>query len=153
MAIRLGDLLVSKGILTEPQRIEILEEQRTTSRPFGELAERLFGIHETVIEQAWAEQYAMLAQPVDPRSVTIDPAALALVKRRQAWQFGVLPLRFDDEEVVICTTAENLPRALRFVGWRIRPACYFEIAGPEALGQALERHYPMAGMSAKAFAR
>lgn len=153
MAIRLGDLLVSKGVLTDAQRIEILEEQRTTHRPFGELAERLYGISEGVIEQAWAEQYSDLAERVDPRGFEVTSEVLTLVDRRQAWQFGVLPLRYDDDEVVICTTRDNLPRALRFVGWRISRMCYFEIADPEHLAAALEKHYPMAGMGTKALVR
>jgi len=152
MAIRLGDLLVDRGILTDAQRIEILEEQRTTSRPFGELAERLFDVSESVIEEAWAEQYAGLAERVDPRVEPIDPDVIKLVDRRQAWQFGVLPLKRDGDEVIVCTTTTNLPRALRFVGWRIPRMCVFQIATAEQLAQALQVHYPLAGMGVHALA-
>ena len=44
MPIRFGDLLVESGVLRPEQRDEILEEQRLVHRPFGELAERMFGI-------------------------------------------------------------------------------------------------------------
>lgn len=143
MAIRLGDLLVAKGILTEAQRVEILEEQRTTPRPFGELAERLFGVSESAVEQAWAEQYAQMAEGIDPRAATVDPDVLGLIERRQAWQFRVLPIRVDGDEIVVCTTADNLPRALRFIGWRVSRPCYFQIADADALDEALQQHYPM----------
>lgn len=147
MALRLGDLLVAKGVLTGPQRDSVLEYQRFTGRPFGELAERLYGVDQRVVEEAWAEQYATIAPRVDPRREQAEDAALALIDRRQAWQFRVLPLRFEDRELRVCTTQENLARALRFAGWKIQAPCYFVVGGALELGEALMRHYPMAGMS------
>jgi len=147
MALRLGDLLVLKGVLTVPQRDSVLEYQRFTGRPFGELAERLYGVDQKVIEETWAEQYASIAPRVDPRSERVEDGALTLIDRRQAWQFRVLPLRFEDRELRICTTQENLVRALRFAGWKIQAPCYFVLSEALTLGEALMRHYPMAGMS------
>ncbi len=148
MTLRLGDLLVFKGALTPAQRDSVLEYQRLTGRPFGEMAERLFGLSQGVIEQAWAEQYASIAPRLDPRQEDVEAEALALIERRQAWQFRILPLRFDDREVMVCTTQEHLARALRFAGWKIQASCYFVLSEPLNLGEALMRHYPMAGMNA-----
>lgn len=146
MAIRLGDLLVQNGALTAEQRESVLSRQRMTGRPFGELAERMFGVSQAAVERAWAEQYAMLAERVDPRAAKIEPGILALVERRQAWQFGLLPLRLDGEELVVCTTQEHLVRAMRFAGWRIKWPCYFVLADQATLNKALMKHYPMRGM-------
>jgi hypothetical protein len=145
--LRLGDLLVRRGVLTESQRDAVLDYQRLTGRPFGELAERLFGVGQQAVESAWAEQYGMIARRVDPRTEKTDPEVLNLIDRRQAWQFRLLPLRVDADEVVLCTTQEHLVRALKFAGWKIQAPCYFVLADPVALGEALMRHYPMAGMS------
>ncbi|MEX2217348.1 MAG: hypothetical protein WD749_01195 [Phycisphaerales bacterium] len=145
--MRLGDLLVRRGVLTEAQRDAVLEHQRMTGRPFGELAERLFGVGQSAVEEAWAEQYALIARRVDPRSERLDPAALTLLDRRQAWQFRMLPLRFEADELLICTTQDHLPRALKFAGWKIQAPCFFVLADPRSLGEALLRHYPMEGMS------
>lgn len=147
MAVRLGELLVERGVLTEVQRDVILEHQRASGRPFGELAERLYGVNPRTVEEAWAHQYATLATWVDPRTETVEPEASALVSRRQAWQFRILPLRIRGDEVVACTTAEHLVRALRFAGWRIDRLCSFVLAEPAALGEALMRHHPLEGMS------
>jgi type IV pilus assembly protein PilB len=147
MTIRLGDVLVKRGVITPAQRDSILDYQRLTGRPFGELAEKLFRVREAVIESAWAEQYAGMARQVDPRAEDVDPEVLALIDRRQAWQFRMLPIRFDGSELMVCTTEHYLVRALRFAGWRIRAQCYFVMAEPRALGEALTRYYPMAGMS------
>jgi hypothetical protein len=149
MAVRLGDLLVKRGVLTQDQCDRVAAEQQKSGRPFGELAERLFGISESAVEDAWAEQYAGLAEKVDPRAGTIKGAVLELVTRRQAWQFRMIPLKREGQDVVICTTQDHLARALRFAGWHLGGAggqCYFVLTDPEALGEALARYYPMGGM-------
>jgi type IV pilus assembly protein PilB len=147
MTLRLGDLLVRNGALTESQRDSVLDYQRLTGRPFGELAERLFGVGQQAVEQAWAEQYAAIAQRIDPRAEAVDPEALALIDRRQAWQFRIMPVRFEAAELMLCTTQDHLVRALKFAGWRIRAASFMVLADPLSLGEALMRHYPMAGMN------
>lgn len=143
MAIRLGDLLVRNGVLTTEQREAVLQKQQLTGRPFGELAERMFGVSQSAVERAWAEQYATIAERIDPRRERIDDRVLALLERRQAWQFSLLPLRFEKEELIVCTTEEQLVRAMRFTGWRIKWPCYFVLADTAALSKALMRHYPM----------
>lgn len=146
--LRLGDLLVVAGVISVEQRDEILEHQRRAGRPFGELAESLFGVSPRAVEAAWAQQVSDLTDHTDPRHEKIEPEALAMVVRRQAWQFCVLPLRFCSGELVVCTTQEDLPRALKFVAWRIPTPCRFVLAEPRAMGEALEKFFPMGGMSA-----
>lgn len=155
MLIRLGDLLVRHGDLTPAQRDQILTAQRDLGRPFGVLAEKMFGVKPEAVERAWAAQYASIAPNIDPRVERVDPDALALVERRQAWQFHVLPMRFVSpeenslaatDELMVCTTQDSLVRALRFMGWRLGHFCRFVLADPVELGEALMRHYPMAGM-------
>jgi hypothetical protein len=152
MTLRLGDLLVNRGAMTGQQRDAVLEYQRLTGRPFGELAERLFGVGQAAVEQAWAEQYGSIARRIDPRSETFDPSALELIDRRQAWQFRILPVRFDAAELMVCSTQEHLVRALKFAGWKIQASCYFVLTDPLSLGEALMKHYPMAGMNPAAVA-
>ncbi len=153
MAAKLGDLLVAQGALSAAQRDEILRRQRDSGRPFGVLAEELFGIEPRAVERAWAEQFQGLAEWIDPLSVFVDPESLALVTRRQAWQFGVLPMHFEGAELAVCTTPGRLVRALRFCGWRVGRPCAIALAEPDALSGALQRHYPMSGMSASSLRR
>ncbi len=147
MGIRLGDLLVRRGVLTGAQRDAVLGEQRVSGRPFGEIAELRFGVRAELVEDAWAEQYADGAMWIDPRLEFVDPTVLTVIERRQAWQFRFLPVRRDGEELMACTTRENLVRALRFAGWRIPRVCFFVLAEPRPLGEALARYYPLAGMT------
>lgn len=147
MNLRLGDVLVEKGVLTSDQRDEIVARQQSCHRPFGELAEEMFGISPWTVEAAWADQYARIAPHVDPLTAQVDPEVLDAIDRRQAWQFALLPLHFHGPELVICTTTKHLVRALRFVGWKIQDPSFLVIAEPNLLNEALEKHYPLDGMS------
>jgi hypothetical protein len=148
MQLRLGQVLVDAGVLTGQQVRSILANQRTSGRPFGVLAEQMFGIDPAHIEDAWAEQYAKLTRKIDPTSERIDDDARHLVSRRQAWQFRIIPIRFEGDELIVATTQQNLRRALRFATRVLSMPVYFVMATPESLGAALTRHYPMPGMTA-----
>lgn len=148
MHVRLGDLLVQYGVLTAEQRDLVLDEQRLVGLPFGVLAENMFGVSRTDIERAWGEQHALAAKQIDPRSVEVDHHVLALVERRQAWQFRSLPIRFDGDDLIVCSTRDHLVRALKFTGWRIGHPCVLVLADPHALGEALVKYYPIDGMTA-----
>jgi hypothetical protein len=150
MTIRLGEVLVEQGVLNEQQVEQILKHQRTTHRPFGLLAEELFGCTSAQIEAAWAEQYRRLGATVDITRESIEERALDSVSRRQAWQFRVMPLRFEGAELVIATTAENLARALRFASRVLSRPCYLVLTEPEKLGEALAHHFPMGGLTPEA---
>lgn len=146
--VRLGDLLVERGALTSQQRDEILDVQLDRARPFGVLAEELFGVQPSVVEQAWAEQHAMIATRLDPRAVEIDPDVIDMIERRQAWQFGIIPVRKLGPTLECVTAPDYLARAMRFAGWRVPMDCSFSICDRSKLATALGIHYPIEGMDA-----
>jgi hypothetical protein len=125
----------------------ILDHQQDSAEPFGLLAERLFRVDPAAIEAAWARQYASLTRTIDPEVEAFDRKALELVTRRQAWQFRVLPVRFEPSELMMATTQIHLRRALRFATNVIGIPVFLVMAEPEALGRALCRHYPLRGMT------
>jgi len=142
MSIRLGELLVEQGAITVSQRDEILTIQSKTPRPFGVIAEERFGVSPSTIEQAWASQYAMIATRVDPLAFEIKEPLRSLVTKRQAWQFGLIPMQEVEGEIEFVTAMECLSRALRFVGWRIPQLCTFRICDLHTLKLGLAMHYP-----------
>lgn len=149
MRLPIGTLMVNKGVITPQQLEQILERQRSTHRPFGEIAEELFGVRAKDVERAWAEQYSQTTRWVDPSIEPIDPAVHDLISRRQAWQFRVLPIGYDGSELMICTTQEGLVRAMNFAARQMPVTCYFVLAKMDQLAEALMRLYPMEGMSAE----
>ena len=54
---RIGELLVANLILTDLQVNAILCAQSVSGRPFGYLAEQMFGVSRAQVEGAWAKQY------------------------------------------------------------------------------------------------
>jgi hypothetical protein len=147
MECRLGQVLVEQGVLTGEQVESILARQKETGEPFGLLCEQIFSIAPETIENAWALQYARLTRTIDPAAETFDVQALSMVTRRQAWQFRVLPVRFDGQELMIATTQRHLRRALRFAVNVIGVPVFFVMADSGRLGSALCRHYALPGFT------
>ena len=112
--IQIGQLLVEQGVLTPQQVRHVLQVQKLSHRPFGDLAERLFGIDPRAVEDAWVEQYLRVAGTVDLSDVEVDTECLRLLNRRQAWQFHLLPLGRDHDAVQMATSAEDLVRSVNF---------------------------------------
>ena len=144
--MRIGEMLVSMGVLNRVQVDEILAEHESTSEPFGAIAERLFGVAPEAIENAWIEQSQDRATLFDPAN-GIDDDARDLVIRRQAWQFGIVPLRLDDGYLVAATSRRQLPRAVRFATRVLGMPVQFEVAEEEILAQLLVHQYPMKGVA------
>jgi hypothetical protein len=145
--LRIGELLVRQGVLTEAQVAKIVEEQRRVARPFGDLAERLFGVSPDSIEQAWIDQYVGMGTEIDLDRQRLDVHVLKVLNRRQAWQFRTMPLRYDAHELVAATSREHLKRAVNFAWRRIGDPVYFLIAKRPQLEEFLMDHYPWpAGM-------
>lgn len=146
----IGRMLVERGIINEQQLLRVLEVQKRTHRPLGEICEDLLDVRAKDVERAWAEQYASTTRWLDPTTEPIDPSARDLVTRRQAWQFRVLPLGYDGAELMVATTQESLVRAMNFATRQLPVTCYFVLCTKEQLGEALMRHFPMEGMCTEA---
>lgn len=147
--VRIGEVLVKRGVLNQAQVDAVLEQQARSHRPFGEVAENMYGIDPTDIEQAWVAQYASLTRHINILDEPRDQRAMSTIDRRQAWQFRVVPIRFDGRELMVATTADNLCRALRFVTRCLSVPCYIVLTEPRMLGEALERCFPLPGMTAQ----
>lgn len=141
--IPIGQLLIEQGVLSAAQVAHILKVQKASHRPFGDLAERLYGIDPQAVEDAWVEQYTRTAGVVDLDDFQFDADCLRLINRRQAWQFHVLPAQREGEHLNIATDAEHLVRAVNFSSRRIDEAVYLLVAEREQLREFLMKHYPV----------
>lgn len=141
--IRIGELLIEQGVLNDRQVRHILNVQRSVARPFGDLAERLYGIDPRVVEDAWVEQYVRFAGNTDLTTLEADKECLRLINRRQAWQFHLCPMRRDDDHLSVATTADSLVRAVNFASRRFHEPVSFVIAEKQQLRDFLMKHYPV----------
>ena len=143
---RLGEVLVSRGVLTLEQVEHLLAAQQEEHRPFGLLAERIYGVAPAVVESAWAEQYAALTGRVDIFDEGIEEGSLRYVTRRQAWQFKVVPLRARPEALTVATSPPYLARAMRFVSQCLAYPAEVVLTSEGLLGEALAWCYPLGGL-------
>ncbi|BAM05013.1 GspE/PulE/PilB domain-containing protein [Phycisphaera mikurensis] len=140
--LRIGELLVQQGRLTRDQAEEVARRQEEGPVPFGLLAERMFGVSVDGIEEAWVEQYHRATGTLTLRGVEPEPAALAMLHRRQASQFRMVPLRFEASgELLIAACRTRLARAVTFAAHRIAGPTHFRVAASGAIDAFLERHY------------
>ena len=143
--IPIGELLIEQGVLTRQQVDHILKVQKASHRPFGDLAERLYGIAPEAVEDAWVEQYVRTAGVIDLDDVKFDADCLRVINRRQAWQFHLLPANRDATRghLNVATDADHLIKAVNFSSRRIDEAVYFLIAERQQLREFLMRHFPV----------
>ena len=143
--IQIGELLIEQGVLTRGQVQHILSVQRVSHRPFGDLAERLYGIDSKAVEDAWVEQYVRTVGMVDLEEQEMDAECLRLLNRRQAWQFHVLPMHRDEDGLSLnaATDSDSLVRAVNFTAHKLDEPIYFQIAERRQLREFLMKHYPV----------
>jgi len=106
MARKLGEQLISEGVLTPELLARALERQKATGQKLGECLVRL-GLDETPILRVLAQEFktrfvstAKLAQ------AKIDPALIEKVPVRLAEGFDFMPLRLDEAGVLYVAIAE-----------------------------------------------
>jgi hypothetical protein len=141
--IQIGELLVEQGVLNREQVGHILKVQKMSHRPFGDLAERLYGIDPKAVEDAWVEQYIRTAGVIDLEDQEVETECLRLLNRRQAWQFHLLPLNRKTETLSIATSPENLVRSVNFVTRALEEPVHFLLAEHQQLREFLMKHYPV----------
>ena len=89
--IQIGQLLIEQGVLTETQVQHILKVQKMSHRPFGDLAERLYGISPKAVEDAWVEQYLRTVGVVDLDDVKVDTSGIDLSQASPINRNGFAP--------------------------------------------------------------
>lgn len=146
--IRIGQILIDQGVLSQQQVFEILQAQRRQPAPFGVLAEKMFDVTVSSIEQAWVEQYHRFTGTIDLETLEFEDEALRLINRRQAWQFEMLPVCFErGGDLLVAASRRRLARAVTFAAHRIDRVVYLRIAESEQLREFLQKHYPMPEVS------
>ena len=142
--IRIGEILVEQNVLNEQQVFEILQAQKHDGVPFGVLAEQMFDVSVDSIEWAWVEQYQRFTGSIDLEKQRFDAAALKVINRRQAWQFEILPIRFESSgELLMAASRRRFARAVTFAAKRVEPSVFFRLAESKQLRSFLMQHYPM----------
>lgn len=119
--LRLGELLVSKGVITNLQLSVALAAQRTSRRRLGEILVDRGYATETEIAGCLAAQYGY--EVVEPAEVQPDADALKLIEPEVALTAELLPMKAEGS-VLRCLVADPIDiswtdRIAQFTGMRL----------------------------------
>ena len=115
---RLGDLLVSKGYITEEQLSAALVESRASGERIGRVLVRNGWAYEQELARALSEQWALPF--VNIALVGVDGAALRLLPREVGMEAHAIPVRFIDGSVQVAFADPSDPNSLAAVREHIR---------------------------------
>jgi hypothetical protein len=140
MRIKIGDLLVKAGVITELQLKAALAEQGQWGGKLGDILVRMEFVTEEVLVRALSKQTGI---PRADLGGEPDRNALAKIAPDMAEEFGVVPVALTDEGralVVAMSDPNNVhvtDHLQSVTGCRIVP----RLAGPSAMRSAISRWY------------
>jgi general secretion pathway protein E/type IV pilus assembly protein PilB len=88
--VRLGDLLLDRGLISQDQLRIALMEQKATGRPLGEVLLELGFVTEDAMRSAVADTLGEVS--VGLKGIVADPAALALIPKNIATRYAIFPV-------------------------------------------------------------
>lgn len=94
--VRLGDLLLDEGIITQDQLKIALIEQRSSKDQLGKVLITLGFVSEEVLRQLLGKSLGQ--NSLSLKQLIPDQAALDMIDQTHARQLQVLPISFDDEK-------------------------------------------------------
>ncbi len=123
---RLGDLLVSRGLITPEQLKIALEIQKSTGRLLGEILVELGFVDQSTVSSVLSRDFGLQYLP-SLEDVIPDPQALALVPQEVARKYGVVPLHLE-ENILTVVVADPfdvvaIDALRRLTGKAIKTAC------------------------------
>jgi type IV pilus assembly protein PilB len=134
---RLGDMLVERGLVTPLQLEVALAEQVRTSERLGTILVNQGVLGEVDLVRVLAEHFGLEFVDLDER--TVDPSAAQLVKESFARYHRLLPVAFDDDQLLVAmvnpTDVFSLDDVRSVTGTEIHPL----MAEPGQLVRAIDR--------------
>jgi type II secretory ATPase GspE/PulE/Tfp pilus assembly ATPase PilB-like protein len=141
--LRLGELLIQQGLITQDQLRIALTEQGTQKIPIGRLLVKLGFVTEAVIRDITARTIGQ--ESIDLGQVLVDAEALKLVPQEFARRQRLLPIAFDDQEnqlIIAITEVFNLSaldQLRAMVGSRVQIKTV--LAGQAQLDEFIDHFY------------
>ncbi len=141
MRIRIGDLLVKAGVITDAQLKASLQEQGQWGGKLGDILVRMEFLSEEVLVRALSKQTGI---PRADLSGPGDRAALALIPPDVAEEFGLVPMQLKDEGrtvVVAMSDPLNLGVTDHLRSLTSAKKIEAQLAGASAIRSAISRWY------------
>jgi MSHA biogenesis protein MshE len=146
---RLGEVLVSRGLIDEAQLARALEAQKTTGRKLGRALTDLKLVSESQIAEVVADQLGLAFE--DLARVELDPALTARLPEVQARRYRAIPLRQGARgvEVGMVDPADgvSIDQVSRTLKADVLPVVVTEGALLAAIDRVYQRREEMAGFA------
>ena len=140
MRIRIGDLLVKAGVITDLQLKAALAEQSQWGGKLGDILVRMEFITEEVLVRALSKQTGITRADL---SGDADAEAIARVPAETAEEFNMVPLRVEDEGRSLIVAMSDPGNVMVVDHLHALTACRIEaqLAGASAIRGAIARWY------------
>ena len=142
----IGNILIEQGVLTQSQVDRALQAQAEREAPLGRIAEQLFDIERMTVIEALAEQVVMRAPDASLATETFDPQCLRMIAAKEAWDCLILPIRWEDGELLCATTVETLPAAIELLQQKLDCPFHSAIAEMRPLEEFIASLYAYEGV-------
>ena len=138
-ALRIGDLLLREGLVTQDQLTKALAEQRHNGTRVGYNLVKLGFVKETDLTRMLARQHKMPA--VDLTKFQVDPRVAKLIPGELALKHSVLPLKRDGRTLTVAMSDPASMSVLDDIKFITRLDIFPVIAGEFTLRNAIEKFY------------
>jgi type II secretory ATPase GspE/PulE/Tfp pilus assembly ATPase PilB-like protein len=134
--VRLGDLLIERGLISQDQLHIALHEQKTSGKPLGEALVLLGFVTEEAMRGALA--FNLGEEAISLKGIVADPKALALIPKQLAKRHTIFPVSLDtvSNELLIASADVNV--LLAGIG---NPRPVWRLASSTEIQPAIEQFY------------
>jgi len=102
MALRLGDILIEKGIITQDELESVINEHKDKKEFLGQTLIRKGLITERKLLQILADQQGLSF--ADLKTITIDPQVIEKIPSKFAWHYKIMPIRIEGNILTIAVS-------------------------------------------------
>ncbi len=137
--VRIGDLLIREGLITQDQLNQALMEQRSTGQRLGYVLVKDGFVREIEVTKMLARQYRVPA--VDLSRFEVDPKLVKLLPAEVALKHTILPLKREGRTLTVAMAEPTNVQVLDDLKFITRFDIFPVIAGEYTLRNAIERYY------------
>ncbi len=139
MVMKLGEMLIEKGLITAEQLEAALKEQLTSGELLGEILIKKGVLKEGVLLSVLSEQLNIPC--VNLKDITIDSQAIEKMPAKFAWHYEILPIKFvvgtNTLTVASYDPLKSLDDVKVFLGCEVTPV----LAGKNEIIQMIRKYY------------
>ena len=139
MAIRLGEILLEKKLITKEQLETALKEREKTGEFLGQILIRMGAISEAELAKALSQQMGLAY--VNLKELKIDDAVIRRVPAKFVWHYKIMPVKLEGNLLTIAVSnpfdmwpLDDIEVNLSFRVERV-------LSTPSEIAQAIKRYY------------